>query len=119
MNHLKQLLLIILVLSTLGYSSAWAFDEHVLDQFDIDSNELVMVSDADNVSADLPGAEKHDEHNNVESACDHCCHISSHLVAIFSDAGCTATNNISIYLPRLSVGIQSFIPDPERKPPRV
>jgi len=108
MAYLKKILLMLLVLSTLGYSSAWAFDEHVLEQLETVSNSL------DTATGDLP-----DEQNNADIACDHCCHISSHLVAIFSDVNSTATRGTSIYLSSLSEGINSFIPGPDRKPPRL
>lgn len=108
MSYLKQFLLIVLVLSTLGYSSAWAFDEHVMEQLktELDSNTTVF-DDSQNGKTD------------ADIACDHCCHISSHLVAIFSDTNCDFINSTSIYLPSLKENHISYIVSPDLKPPRV
>jgi len=113
MAYLKKLLLVFLVLSTLGYSSAWAFDGHVLEPFENESTFL-DVNAGDFQNTGYPQG----EHEVGEIACDHCCHLSSHLVAIFSDVNSTATSGTSIYLSSLSEGINSFIPGPDRKPPR-
>lgn len=108
MSHLKQFLLIVLVLNTLGYSSAWAFDEHVMEQLktELDSNTTVF-DDSQNGETD------------ADIACDHCCHISSHLVAIFSDTSCIATVSTSLYFPNLTNSNISFVVSPDLKPPRV
>ena len=108
MSHLKQFLLVVLVLSTLGYSSAWAFDAHVMQQFgtELDSNTTVF-DDSQNGETD------------ADILCDHCCHISSHLVAIFSDTTYDLTNSASIYLLSLNDNHHSYIVSPDRKPPRV
>jgi len=108
MSYLKQFLLIVLVLSTLGYSSAWAFDEHVLEQLEteLDSNTTVF-DDSQNGETD------------ADIACDHCCHISSHLVAIFSATTCDLTNSASIYRLSLNDNHHSYIVSPDLKPPRV
>ena len=108
MSHLKQFLLIVLVLSTLGYSSAWAFDEHVLEQLEteIDSKGDVFDNSPDG------------EHD-ADIVCDHCCHISSHLVAIFSATTSDLTNSASIYLLSLNENHRSYIVSPDLKPPRV
>jgi len=113
MAYLKKCLLILLALSTLGYSSAWAFDEHALEQFEAEASHLNIASGdslVDPVS---------DNQDNSEIACDHCCHISSHLVAIFSDSSCTATAGSAVYLLSLTKGLNSFIPGPDLEPPRV
>jgi len=108
MSHLKQILLIVLVLSTLGYSSAWAFDEHVMEPLEtgLDSSTTAF-DDSQNGETD------------TDIACDHCCHISSHLVAIFSDTNCDFLNSASIYLLKLKENHISYIVNPDRRPPRV
>ena len=113
MAYLKKCLLIFLVLSTLGYSSAWAFDEHVLEQLETEATHLNVASGDNSVDP------VSDEQNNSEIACDHCCHISSHLVAIFFDSNCTATAGSVVYLLSLTEGLNSFIPGPDLEPPRV
>jgi len=113
MPYLKKLLLTLLVLNTLGYSSAWAFDEHVLQQFEAETANLNAAPGNGLVNP------VSDDQDNSEIACDHCCHISSHLVAIFSDASCTAAASSAIYLLSLTEGLNSFIPGPDLEPPRV
>jgi len=113
MAYLKKCLLILLVFSTLGYSSAWAFDEHVLEQLETESS--LLNTDSGDSSVDRVS----EDQNNSEIACDHCCHISSHLVAIFSDLNCTATAGSAVYLLSLTEGLNSFIPGPDLEPPRI
>jgi hypothetical protein len=113
MSHLKQLLLIVLVLCTLGYSSAWAFDEHVMEQLEDESNSLSITA------IDLSNTDLSHNQNEPDVACDHCCHISSHLVAIFSDTSCLSTVSTSIRLSNLTKSYHSFTVSPDLKPPRV
>lgn len=114
MIYFKQLLFTVLVFCTLGYSSAWAFDEHALESLDVESGmEWVDV-----ISVDSNGDVTHQQ-NEVDVACDHCGHISSHLVAIFSDVGSLSTINMSTHLSSLTESFHSFVVSPDRKPPRV
>ena len=108
MSYLKQLLLVVLVLSTLVYSSAWAFDEHVMEQLETELAGKSTILD------DSPDGE-----HDADIACDHCCHISSHLVAIFSPTTSDLTNSASIYLLSLNKNHHSYIVSPDLKPPRV
>jgi len=108
MSQLKQFLLIVLVLSTLGYSSAWAFDEHVMEQLETELGSHTTVLDG-----------SQDGETGADIACDHCCHISSHLVAIFSDTNCNLKNSASIYLLSPKENHISFIVNPDLRPPRV
>lgn len=113
MLHLKRLLLLILVLNTLGYSSAWAFDEHAFEQFEDELASIGSLSGETAVDAAL------DEQNNSEIACDHCCHISSHLVAIFPDSNLTSTTGSAVFLLSLNEGVNAFISAPDLEPPRI
>jgi hypothetical protein len=113
MAYLKKFLLVFLVFSTLGYSNAWAFDEHVLEQLE---TEITHLNAASGDSLVDPVSE---DQNNSEIACDHCCHISSHLVAIFFDPSSTATAGSAVYSLSLTEGLNSFIPGPDLEPPRV
>ena len=108
MSYLKQLLPIILVFTTLVYSSAWAFDEDMLEQLMTESAGL------NTAHGDIS-----DDHEESDANCNHYCHMSSHLVAIFYDSDCTAVVCKTVYLSSLTEGINSFIPGPERKPPRL
>ena len=118
MFDLKPLLLIVLVLCTLGYSSAWAFDEHVMAQLEDElANLSVTVTDLSN--SDVSNTDQSHNQNESDIACDHCCHISSHLVAIFSDTSCLSTVSTSIRLSNLTKSFHSFTVSPDLKPPRV
>lgn len=108
MSHLKQVLLVLLVLCTLGYSSAWAFDEHVMEQLKTELDSKTTVSN-----------DAQDGKTDADIACDHCCHISSHLVAIFPAAIRDFTNGTPIYLLSLKENHLSYIASPDLKPPRV
>jgi hypothetical protein len=90
------------------YSSAWAFDEDMLEQLMTESAGLNTAYG--DISDDL---------EESEANCNHYCHMSSHLVAIFYDSDCTAVDCITVYLSSLTEGSHSFIPGPERKPPRL
>jgi hypothetical protein len=63
----KPLFLFWLIVSTLGYGSVWAFDDHV-DELD----------EHQNVAGDLGHSPDGDGDN---LSCDHCCHASAHTVA--------------------------------------
>jgi len=67
---LKRLLMIWLIISTLGYGSVWAFDGH-----------LDAVKDHQSVTGDVNNAPDED---GDQSSCDHCCHASAHLMALWS-----------------------------------
>lgn len=113
MSHLKQLLLIVLVLCTLGYSSAWAFDGHVMAQLEDESASLSVTA------TDVSNNDQSHNQNESDIACDHCCHISSHLVAIFFDTRCLSTVSTSTFISNLTKSFHSFIVSPDLKPPRV
>ena len=73
---LKRLFIVWLLVSTLGYSSAWAFDGHY---HVVDSHQDVGGEAA---SATTP--DSGDDH--AQSGCDHCCHAFAHLLALRSAA---------------------------------
>jgi len=66
----KRLLMIWLIISTLGYGSVWAFDDHL--------NE---AAEHQGVIGDVDYAPDEDE---GQSPCDHCCHASVHVMALLS-----------------------------------
>ena len=73
---LKRFLMIWLITSTLGYGSVWAFDGH-----------LDAVDEHQGVTGDLNNAP---DEEGEQSSCDHCCHASAHLMALFSSQSGTA-----------------------------
>ncbi len=121
MTALKKILLFMLVFCTLGYGSAWAYDGHAVE---LNSDAKVMV-DADTAGmsshfVDEQNAEHHSEQvpaANVD--CDHCGHISAHLLAIFPHNGYLCSINQSSELLELSETFVSFIVSPDLRPPRV
>ena len=122
MNYLKQLLLTILVFCTLGYSSAWAFDGHVMEQMDAESGLSIMVMDlsnADLLNIGVSDTDQSHHQNESDIVCDHCCHIFSHLVAIFPDTRSLSTDSTSHFLSNLAESFYSFTVSPDLKPPRV
>ena len=108
MDYLKQFLLLMLVLNTLWFSSAWAFDGHVMEQLETE------------LSSKDPAFKYSEEGNkNAGIVCDHCGHIYSHLVAIFPDISLFIVNNTSIYLSSLVETYNSLYISPGQKPPSV
>ena len=64
----RRLLTILVVLSMLGYGSAWAFDTHA---FNLAGDTAIGAHDQAGAALD-------------ETGCDHCCHASAHLVGLVS-----------------------------------
>ncbi len=109
MVALRKLLLTLLVLCTLGYSSAWAFDGHALEADNTLSDASISVT-----------PDKHDaEHASTDSACDHCGHISAHLQAIFTQNGYLCSLNQSSDSLEYFEHFTSLISSPDLRPPRV
>lgn len=66
---LKRIFTLWLVLSILGFGTAWPFDGHAL------------VAEHDTPS----GYQVHDSLDDGEpAACDHCCHIDAHLMGVWN-----------------------------------
>ena len=65
----RHFLSIWLIVCTLGYSSAWAFDVHSEEtvQQEVMSTDIEQIADSDN-----------------EPACDHCCHAAAHMMGLWS-----------------------------------
>jgi hypothetical protein len=100
---LKRFLMIWLIISTLGYGSVWAFDGHI----DTVAEHQDVVGDVDHAPTD----------NEDHPPCDHCCHASAHLMALWSDQFATAYpgsgTGYTPYLQSLSFNITS---PPDRPP---
>jgi hypothetical protein len=90
-----------LIISTLGYGSAWAFDSHL--------NEL---EEHQNITGDVNHAPEKDH-----LPCDHCCHAFVHLLGLWSsESGTTYLGAGTGYTPyRRILSIFSTAP-PERPP---
>jgi hypothetical protein len=73
---LKRFFMLWLVTSTLGYGSVWAFDGH-----------LDAAEDHQRVTGEVNHAPDED---GDQSSCDHCCHASAHLMALWSVQSGTA-----------------------------
>lgn len=117
MIALKKILLFTLVICTLGYGSAWAYDGHAVE-LNSDAKLAVDVVAVDMMSHALS---EHDSEQApaVSADCDHCAHISAHLMAIFSQSGYLCSINQSSELLELSETFVSLIVSPDLRPPRV
>jgi hypothetical protein len=122
MAGLKKTLLFMLVICTLGYSSAWAYDGHAVELGNDATAAVDMVATGTML---LPlsdhGSEQSQEQTSVADAgcCDHCCHISAHLNAIFTQNGYLCSVNQSSELLEFSEIFISYIVSPDLRPPRV
>ncbi len=123
MTGLKKTLLYILVICTLGYGSAWAYDGHAVEMDDVISVDTVVgaISAVSNsYTSNDQNAEQSPEKPTVASAdCDHCCHISAHMMAIFMRSGYLCSMNQSSELQEVYETFVSFIISPDLRPPRV
>ena len=121
MTALKKILLFMLVFCTLGYGSAWAYDGHAVEL----NSDSPFVIDADTTGVSSHSANKQNADQHPEQApaanidCDHCGHISAHLLAIFPHNGYMCSPNQSSKLLELSETFVSFIVSPDLRPPRV
>ncbi len=120
----RKLLLFLLVICTLGYGSAWAYDGHAVNldndaQVNVVSNVSVQTW-SDQVLNDHSHSEQtHEQHSIADAPCDHCGHISAHLQAIFSQNNHLSCVNQSSELLEFSETFISFIGSPDLRPPRV
>ncbi|OUR85655.1 hypothetical protein A9Q85_07555 [Cycloclasticus sp. 44_32_T64] len=97
----RKLLVLILVLCSLGYSTAWAFDEHVIGEASHTVDVNVML----------------DEH--TEQVTDHCGHISAHLVGLFSELNFLINEKPLIVYLHSPEHFISFVPQTQLRPPNV
>ena len=141
MLFLKKTLLFMLVLCTLGYGSAWAYDGHAVD-FSKDIQQTVPVSYSNaathsntlsavdnlyslivemaaDMAIDSHDHQSQDAHQQTDVDCDHCGHISAHLQVVFIRNSSLSSVNQSSELLEYSEDSTSFIISPDRKPPRV
>ena len=100
---LKRLLMLWLITSILGYGSAWAFDGCV----DEAAEHQDVVGDMGNTPNEDGG----------HPSCDHCCHASAHIMALWPSQAGTTFPDIGIgYTPyRLTVSFNTTTP-PDRPP---
>ncbi len=117
MTGLKKILLTILVLCTLGYGSAWAYDDHAVELGD----EHPVSFDASSVLNDdnFDASPSSEQASNADLACDHSCHIFAHLQAIFTQTRSLDSVNQSSELFEFFEMSVSYIVSPDIKPPRV
>jgi hypothetical protein len=110
MAGLRKILLFTLVICTLGYGSAWAYDGHAVD---IDKDVKVTVV---SISS---GDQSSEQSSSADVICDHCGHVTAHLQAIFPQNGYLCSVNQSSELLELSEDLTSLSVSPDLRPPRV
>ena len=101
---LKHLSILLLILSTLSYSSVWAMDSHSDEDSNHEQSHLVDAQ---------PGDSGH-EHELDD---DHCCHAGAHLLGLLeveADMSMPAIHaNISLY----SFHLNAHLNSPPQRPP--
>jgi len=112
----KKILLFMLVICTLGYGSAWAYDGQIIETDDQISTTIGAISIS--MIDQLPG-DQHSEQNVTDAACAQCNHIFSHLQAIFTHSDFICSVNQSSELQEFSEDSFSFVISPDLRPPRV
>lgn len=105
MSILKRLMLSILMFCTLGYGSAWAFDEHVVSET------------FHTVDQQLGSAAEHD--STAEHVADHCGHALAHIVGLFNHITFSfSVSTLRIHSDPLQ-DFSSFVPLLYLRPPSV
>lgn len=104
----KRFIVICLVISTLGYGVAWAFDGH----WDV-SQASADTLFGQQANDDVPAS---DEHN--DAGCDHCCHASAHLIGIAPVATKGLFVNRSNLYSAFTVTMISYLELPTAPPPK-
>ena len=97
---IRQFINICLVLSTLGYGMAVAFDGH-LDESQVPFSAFV---------------DQHEDHDT--SDCDHCCHANAHLTGIAATGTRGLSANCSIIYSAYTQTLVSFLELPTAPPPK-
>ncbi len=115
-----------LVICTMGYGSAWAYDGHAVDldsilpaSIDVESHSYSDHASSNHGSSDSSLNENNSEQSIADVHCDHCGHISAHLQAIFTQSSYLCCVNQSSELSEYSEAFISFIVSPDRRPPRI
>ena len=117
MITLRKTLLFILVICTLGYGSAWAYDGHAV-AIENDATTDVLPQGGSDIAQDHD-MNDHGSEQLAEVDCDHCGHLSAHLQVVFAQNGYLCSVNRSSELLEFSEDFTSFIISPDRRPPRV
>jgi hypothetical protein len=115
---MRRLLALWLLVSLLGYSSAWAVDMH---ESDGDRHEMAVSSPADaglyiDTTTDPAGDPTGD--HAVDSCCSHCCHGMSHLVAISAAHGHDFSPRPDAKSGSDAVSFRSRSQSPDLRPPK-
>ena len=110
MSFLTNMLKLLLIACTLGYTNAWAF-ENVM-QHDSDAAGASALSEV-SLNKVLPDNDDISSHG-----CDHCCHANAHLLAL--DSGSLGQHIVlsNSVITVLNVSAASHISLPDSPPPR-
>ncbi len=110
MSFLTNMLKLLLIACTLGYTNAWAFEtvmQHGSDVAEAGASSEVslikLLPDNDDISS---------------HGCDHCCHASAHILAL--DSGCLSQHIVlsNSIITVLDVTAVSHIALPDSPPPK-
>jgi len=102
---LKRLFIIWLIICSLGYGVAWAFDSH--------------VDETHAATPDSAASPVDNTHRDEHPTCDHCCHVSVHFLALWHSIVVTTTVHKSIIFQPYQVSAYHFLPNLSDRPPRI
>lgn len=115
MHMIANILKLLLIACTLGYTNAWAFDS-IAGQHDTAGQWQASASGLA-ASADIDG--QPDGNDELAShGCDHCCHATSHLLALSSNAPCQHVSMSNRVIVTGDASAPSHIALPDSPPPR-
>ncbi len=109
MTQPKKYLLYILVLCTMGYGSAWAYDIHAVDSEYLDTSDRLIPFYTD--SGDQPS-------DQTTTVCDQSCHAYLHMLAIMLQNTYLLSWHKTSQRPASTPEFISLIVSPDRRPPR-
>ena len=112
MSCLANMLKLLLITCTLGYTNAWAFEAAVTHKALAPDAGVVDINKA-GPDKTAPGGEEQGAHG-----CAHCCHANAHLLAINSNPHPYPARPDGMVTSRFAVSAASHIPLPDPPPPR-
>lgn len=116
MTQPKKYLLYILVLCTLGYGSAWAYDIHAVESEYLDTSDRLIPVYAN--SGDHFPDQTATAPDQTTTICDHSCHAYLHMLAIVLQNTYLLSWHKTSQRPNSTPEFISLIVSPDRRPPR-
>jgi len=110
----RRLLTLWLIVSALGYNTAWAFDGHLTH---LDSQLPSTAAGGDHLAQAATPADPVSDHE--QGPCDHCCHASAHMLGLHPSLSDNHFDATSADLPGRVESMSFLALPPLERPPTV